>query len=155
MPTDRSAQPWAIRSTLLAVTDLDRSVAFFREVGPFDELARMDAVAVIGKASAASILLILRETRSTHHIRHGQQSLGLRSITFNVGSLSELDRIESVLRDHNLFTSRQTIADDACEIVRGRDPDNQPLVFAHYAEDKTLGSDYFQAVSNLVYSLDA
>ena len=47
-------------------------------------------------------------------MRHGQQSLGLRSITFDVGSLGELyDRIESVLRTHTLFTSRQDIAQAA------------------------------------------
>ena len=114
MPTDHPAQPWAIRSTLVAVADLDRSVDFYRDIGPFDEIAREDAVAVVGDAPATSIVLILRETKGTHHIRHGQQSLGLRSITFNVGSLSELDRIESVLRGRDVFTSRQKIADGAC-----------------------------------------
>ncbi len=45
MPTDHVAQPWAFRSTLIAVADLDRSIAFYRELGPFDEIAREDAVA--------------------------------------------------------------------------------------------------------------
>lgn len=155
MPTNHVAQPWAIRSALVAVAELDRSVSFYREVGPFEELARDDAVAVLGEASPASIVLILRKTGTIHHTRHGPQSLGLRSITFNVGSLGELDRIESVLRNHNLFTSRQQIADRACELVRGRDPDNMPVVFVFYAEDKTLGPDYYRAVMNLVYTLDA
>jgi catechol-2,3-dioxygenase len=63
------AQPWAIRSTLLAVADLDRSVAFYRELGPFDEIVREDAVAVLGHETPASILLILRESRGSHHTR--------------------------------------------------------------------------------------
>ncbi len=29
-----------------------------------------------------------------------------------------------------------------------------PLVFVYYANDKPLGPDYYQAISNLVYSLD-
>jgi hypothetical protein len=94
MPTDLGADTWFIRSALIAVTDLNRSVAFYREVGPFEEIAREDAVAVLGDSSPGSIVLILRESRTTHNIRHGPQSLGLRSITFNVGSLSELDRID-------------------------------------------------------------
>ena len=155
MPTDNEAPPWAIRSTLIAVAELDRSVAFYREVGPFNEIAREDAVALLGDVSSKSIVLILRETRSTHHIRHGQQSLGLRSITFNVGSLGELDRVESVLRDRDLFTTRQQIADGAAELAYGRDPDNLPLVFIYYAPDKTLGPDYYRSVCRLVYSLDA
>ena len=110
MSTDPVARPWAIRSTLVAVADLDRSVAFYREIGPFEEIAREDAAAILGGVSPASIVLMLREMRSIHRTRHGQQSLGLRSITFNVGSLDELDRIESVLRGRDLFTARQQIA---------------------------------------------
>jgi catechol 2,3-dioxygenase-like lactoylglutathione lyase family enzyme len=154
MPADHIAQPWAIRSALIAVAELDRSIDFYREVGPFEEISREDAVALLGDASPGSILLILRETRSIHHIRHGQQSLGLRSITFNVGSLDELDRIESVLRGRNLFTSRGQIADGIADLLRGRDPDNMPVVFVCYDEDKAMGPDYYRTVSNLVYALD-
>ncbi len=154
MPADRVAQPWAIRSTLVAVADLDRSADFYREIGPFEEIAREDAVAVLGDGSPGSIVLILREARSTHNARHGQQSLGLRSITFNVGSLGELDRIESVLRTHTLFTSRQDIADGAAEMLLGRDPDTLPLVFICYAEGEPTGAAYYRTVLNLVYSLD-
>ena len=39
MPADDVAQPWAIRSTLIAVSDLDRSIAFDQELGPFDVIA--------------------------------------------------------------------------------------------------------------------
>ena len=39
MPADHVAQPWAIRSTLIAVSDLDRSIAFYQELGPFDVIA--------------------------------------------------------------------------------------------------------------------
>jgi hypothetical protein len=155
MPSDHVAQQWTIRSTLIAVTDLDRSVAFYRELGPFEEIARLDEVAVLGDSSPASVVLILRESRSIHQIRHGQQSLGLRSITFNVGSLSELDRIESVLRIRNLFTSRRPIAEAASELLNGRDPDNLPLAFICYAEGRTIGPDYYRTVANLFYSLDA
>jgi catechol 2,3-dioxygenase-like lactoylglutathione lyase family enzyme len=154
MPTDHVAHPWAIRSTLVAVADLERSVAFYRELGLFDEVAREDAVVVLGDESPASIALILRESRGIHPTRHGQQSLGLRSITFNVGSLGELDRIELVLRGRDFFTSRQHIASGASELIFGRDPDNLPLVFVCYADDATLGPDYYRAVVNMVYSLD-
>ena len=41
------------------------------------------------------------------------------------------------------------------ELVVGRDPDNQPLVFVCYTRDETLGPDYYRAIANLVFSLDA
>jgi catechol 2,3-dioxygenase-like lactoylglutathione lyase family enzyme len=153
MPTDHAAQPWAIRSTLVAVADLDRSIAFYRELGPFDVIDREDAVAVLGEVSPAAIVLILRESRDIHQARHGQQSLGLRAITFNVGSPGELDRIEFLLRSRGLFTARRPVANGASELVLGRDPDNLPLLFVCYTED-TLGPDYYRTVANLAYSLD-
>ncbi len=85
MTTDRAAQPWTLRSTLVAVGELERSVAFYGELGPFAVIARDDAIAVLGDASPGSVVLILREARGRHQTRHGPQSLGLRSMTFNVG----------------------------------------------------------------------
>jgi hypothetical protein len=154
MTIDHAAQPWTLRSTLVAVGDLDRSVAFYGELGPFAVIARDDAIAVVGDASAGSVVLVLRETRSGHHTRHGPQSLGLRSMTFNVGSLGELDRIESFLRDRELFTDRRKIAEGASDLLRGRDPDNLPLVFVCYAND-TIGPEYYESAISLFYSLDA
>jgi hypothetical protein len=153
MSADQVARPWSLRSTLIAVGNLDRSVAFYQELGPFHEIAREDAVAVLGEESPEAVVLILREMRG-HQTRHGQQSLGLRSITFNVGSLGELDRVEAVLRNHDLFGSRRKIADGASELLRGRDPDNMPLVFVCYNDLKTIGSEYYQAIAGLFYSLD-
>jgi hypothetical protein len=154
MTIDHVAQPWTLRSTLVAVADLQRSVAFYGELGPFAVVARDDAIAVLGDASPGSVVLILRETRGRHQTRHGQQSLGLRSMTFNVGSLSELDRIESFLRSRDLFTDRRHVAEGASDLLRGRDPDNLPLVFVCYSED-TIGPDYYESAINLFYSLDA
>lgn len=154
MTTGNVTERWTIRSTLVAVSDLDRSVDFYREIGPFDEIFREDAVAVLGGSSHASIALILRETRGGHQTRNYQRSMGLRSIHFNVGSLGELDRLESVLRGRELFTSRRQIADGASELLIGRDPDNLPLVFLCYAKNKPLEPDYYRAVADRAYSLD-
>jgi hypothetical protein len=154
MNADHDVRPWVLRSTLIAVSDLDRSVAFYRAVGPFDEIVREDALAVLGEESPSAIVLILRESRGIHQHRHGQQSLGLRSISFSVGSLAELDRVEAVLRSHDIVPSRHEIAGGASVILRGRDPDNQPLVFVCYDETKALGADYYRAIASLFYSLD-
>jgi hypothetical protein len=154
MSGDDVVKPWTIRSTLIAVANLERSIGFFAEVAPFGVIARQDAVAVLGDVSTGAAVLILRETRSLHQTRHGPQSLGLRSITFNVGSPEELDRVESVLRSRDRFTERRRVGDGASEIVRGRDPDNQPLAFVYYAAD-TAGADYYASILNLIYAMDA
>ena len=154
MSTIAVAEHWTIRSTLVAVADLGRSVDFYRELGPFDELFREDAIAVLGEKSSASIALILRETRDIHQTRHGQQSLGLRSIHFNVGLPGEMDRVESLLRSRTLFTSRNQIADGVSELLFGRDPDHLPLVFICYAKNKSLQPDYYRAIADRLYSVD-
>jgi catechol-2,3-dioxygenase len=139
---------------LVAVSDLDRSIEFYGELGPFSLIIREDAVAVLGVATPSSIVLILRQTQDHHQVRYGQQSLGLRSITFNVGSLGELDRIESFLRRRDHFIVRRQIAEGASDLLRGRDPDGLPLVFVSYGGE-TIGPDYFRIIADLVYSLDA
>jgi catechol 2,3-dioxygenase-like lactoylglutathione lyase family enzyme len=151
---DQVPEPWAIRSTLVVVADLDRSVRFYRGIGPFEEVFRTDSVAVLGNVPSGSVFLILRERQGLWMVRYGQQSLGLRSITFNVISVSELDRIEFVLRNSGRFTSRWTIADGASELVRGRDPDNLPLVFVSHDEKRVPTTEYYRAIANLEYSLD-
>jgi catechol 2,3-dioxygenase-like lactoylglutathione lyase family enzyme len=154
MTAEQAAQPWAVRTVLISVGDLDRSIAFYRELGPLDLILREDAVAVLGDESPASVILILRATRGMNQARHGQQSLGVRLVTFNTNSTDELDRIESVLRRQDLFTARQSMADGASELLRGRDPDNLPLVFVCYASEK-LGADYYRTFTGLIYSMDA
>jgi hypothetical protein len=145
--------PWAIRSTLIAVSDLDRSVAFYRDIGPFEEIVREDAVAILGDPAPDSVMLILREARGLHSIRHGPQSLGIRVIAFNIGSPTQLDQIESVLRDRDLFMSRESLADGTSDLLRGRDPDNLPLLFVCYTKD-TVDADYYRTIVDTFYSMD-
>ena len=154
MTTDHVAQPWALRSTLIAVADLDRSIGFYGELGPFGVVAREDAIAVVGDPSPGSLMLVLRETRGLHQVRHGQQSLGLRSMTFNVGSPPN-----SIGSSHSCEAATSSpiagsIADGASDLMRGRDPDNLPLAFVSYAKD-TIGSEYYESVISMFYSMDA
>jgi hypothetical protein len=154
MVTDHLAEPWAIRSTLVSVTKLDRSLAFYREIGPFEEIARDETVAVIGQPPRGSMFIILRQVQSQHAVRHGQDSLGVRSMTFNVRAVGELDRIEPILRQQGLFTRRWQMADGAAELMTGRDPDNLPLAFGSYDESRLIGTEYYGAVAGFVHSLD-
>ena len=108
---------------------------------------------MLGRVSPRSIGVILRATEHIDEGRQGQQSLGLRSEIFNLGSLSELNRIESFLRSRNLFTARRNSADNVSDFIIGRDPDNLPLVFVYYAEE-VLGADYYENMIDLAYSVD-
>jgi hypothetical protein len=152
--SETSTLPWAVRTVLIAVSELDRSIPFYRDIGPFPEIVREGAVAVLGEMTPTSIILLLREGSTSGYIRHGQQSLGLRSMCLTVPSAPELDRIEGVLRERGLFTARQGDAGQSSDLVLGRDPDNLPLVFVCYADGAETNVDYYRNIVNLVYSLD-
>jgi hypothetical protein len=100
------------------------------------------------------MFIILRQVQSQHAVRHGQDSLGVRSMTFNVRAVGELDRIEPILRQQGLFTRRWQMADGAAELMTGRDPDNLPLAFGSYDESRLIGTEYYGAVAGFVHSLD-
>jgi hypothetical protein len=150
--SEESTLPWAVRTVLIAVSELDRSIPFYRDVGPFPEIVREGAVAVLGEMAPTSIILLLREGQTAGYIRHGQQSLGLRSMCLTVPSTEELDRIESLLRGRDLFTARHS--GEGSDLILGRDPDNLPLVFVCYANEAAMTTEYFRNIVNLVYSLD-
>jgi hypothetical protein len=152
--TEESTLPWAVRTVLIAVSELDRSIPFYGDVGPFPEIVREGAVAVLGEMSSTSVILLLREGQTPGSIRHGQQSLGLRSMCLTVPSTKELDRIESVLRSRDLFTTRHSSGDESSDLILGRDPDNLPVVFVCYANEPAMDTAYFHNIVNLVYSLD-
>jgi catechol-2,3-dioxygenase len=147
-------EAWAIRSALIAVADVDRCLTFYRDIGRFEEIARDDTVVVLGAIPPGSMFLILRKSLSTHGVRHGQQAVGLRSLAFNVRSVDELDRIETVLRDHGGFTRRWKGTEGTSELVTGRDPDNLPLAFGSYDKSQVLWKEYYQAIIGLLHSLD-
>ena len=153
MPADHAEQPWAIRSTLIAVSDLDRSVAFYQELGPFDVIAASRPWPCSARSLPPPWVSFCVKQNASTRAAKAQQALGLRSEIFNLGSLAELNRIESFLRGRDLFVARRNSPDGVSDFVVGRDPDNLPLVFVYYAED-TLGADYYMKMIDLVYSID-
>ena len=149
---NQPSTPWAIRSTLIAVTNLDRSIAFYRDIGPFDEVVRDNAIAVLGDPAPQSITLVLREARGIHPA-HGQQTLGVRSMTFKFDDPAELDRVESVLREHDRFIWRRPLADGVSHVIFGHDPDNLPLLFVYYPRE-AVDADYYRVIADLFYAVD-
>ena len=68
----------------------------------------------------------------------------------SLGSLAELDRIESFLRGSAISSPLAGTAPTTCPTSSSdSDPDNLPLVFVYYTQD-TLGADYYQKMIDLV-----
>ena len=145
--------PWSIRSVLASVSDLERSTAFYSDVAGLEPLFSEDQVAILGSRAPRSFVLILRQAiRAATHA--GQQSLGMRAMSFDVASTAELDRVEERLGSYGLFRyRRRPTEEDDFEIIHGHDPDGLPLVFST-AGRGPYSDEHYRRVALLMYSLD-
>ena len=142
-----------IRSTLISVSDVDRSSDFYGEVLGAPELMRDDGVITLGWAERGGSLVFLRQApRSPSH--QGGQAIGLRALTWDVGSTAELDRVEARLRAHDAFRSRRPLPDNSGEFVHGHDPDRLALVFLAYDSEPDLSPEHFRSLTELMFALD-
>lgn len=148
-----NAREWSIRSALIGVSDLDRSVAFYEDVTNLREIMRADRMVVLGAQETSSFTLYLRSTRSATH--PGQQAAGVRSLVVDVVELSELDRVEARLQAHDLFGARQRIQEThPFELVQGHDPDRLSLTFLAYEPGAQMSLDLYCRVMAGMYSVD-
>src|SRR5579863_1455836 len=113
---------WSIRTALLSVRDLDRSSAFYQDVLNVREVSRRYDMAILGTDLVGSPFTLCLRQAERGAILPGQQTIGIRALAYDVGSLSELDRIEARLRALDAFRDR-TVLDPAVGIrgaVRSR-----------------------------------
>lgn len=145
---------WSIRSVLISVKDLDRSSAFYRDVSNMQEVHREDQLAVLASSVPGSMLLYLRLAYRTA-VHQGQQALGVRALSCDVGSFAELDRVEQRLRALGAFIDRQIIdGAERFEAVRGLDPDRLPLAFVAQQPGRTMTSADYEGVWTRLFSMD-
>lgn len=149
----RSTEPWSVRSILVSVRELKRSVAFYCEVVGLTAITQEDQVAVLA-GDRCSFTVLLREV-SGQGVRHGQQELGLRAAIFDVRSSAELDEVALRLEQAGALVSRRPLhEDEPFEVVSGRDPDGLPLVFLTYTGAQPLDPEHYRRVALHSYGID-
>ena len=118
------------------------------------EVHRGDQLAVLASSMAGSMLLYLRRAYR-NAVRQGQQALGVRALSCDVGSFAELDRVEQRLRALGAFRDRLIIdRAERFEAVRGLDPDRLPLALVAQQPGRTMTSADYKEVWTRLYSLD-
>ncbi len=154
MEQEGTASPWSIRSALVSVRDLDRSSAFYCDVVGVKEVLREDQVVVLERKGPATTALFLRQAyRNASH--PPQQSLGVRALSFDVGSAAELDRVEERLRALDAFRDRGRFDEtEQFEFVRGYDPDRLALIFVADETGSGLSEEHYRAALLVMYTLD-
>ncbi|MGO9660196.1 MAG: VOC family protein [Acidimicrobiales bacterium] len=147
---------WSVQSLLIGVRDLNRSSAFYQEVMHLREVLRQDRVAVLVDDAKGPVVLYLRELyRPRDAVRPGPEALGLRAVTFRVGSLAELDRVEQHLRAEHAFRDRYSLeGTEVFEVVRGWDPDRAPLDVMVKHTGERISLDEFRSGMARMYTQD-
>lgn len=144
---------WSVRSVLISVQDLERSISFYRNLLGLREVAREDEVAVL-ETEHRTFAMMLRQVRGQPH-RYGQQALGTRALSFDVGSQKDLDEVAKRLKTAGAFASRRPLHDsEPLEVVAGRDPDGFPLLFVTYEADQPLAVDHYLHVALFMFGVD-
>jgi len=145
---------WSIRSVVISVRDLERSSTFYQDVLNMQEVHRRDQLAVLASSVPGSMLLYLRRAYR-NAVHQGQQALGVRALSCDVGSFAELDRVEQRLQALGGFVDRQIIdGAERFEAVRGLDPDRLPLALVAQQPGRTMTSADYEEVWTRLYSMD-
>ncbi len=151
---DDDAPVWPVHPVLLSVRDLDRSTTFYRAVLRLREVDREDRVAVLADERVPFTLFLRWAHPDAVHF--GPDSLGVRSLTYDVGSLADLERVENALRAFDAFRDRQNPSESACyRWVRGYAPDRFPLAFMTYESGQKVSRVDLRRAMARMYAMDA
>ena len=86
-----------VMGSLASVRDLDRSIAFYQEVAQLTLKGRSERIAaLLLYTSPRHQVLVLRQAEGTTG-RSGRNSLGVRTLMFELETTDELDAIETRL----------------------------------------------------------
>src|SRR5579862_2956151 len=86
-----------IQTVLLNVSDLKQSIDFYRDVFDLHVVSEADRVTalMVNENDRRQVLLLRQLGRNAYH--GGRGNIGLRMLSFEVGSLEELETIEQRL----------------------------------------------------------
>jgi catechol 2,3-dioxygenase-like lactoylglutathione lyase family enzyme len=145
---------WSMCAALIMVSDLDRSVSFYVDVAGLQEIYREPGAAVLGVEEGQSATLYLKRARRSG--RHpGQETLGVRAVSFYSGSIMELDRVEERLKALDGLQGRRQVGENGrVGLVLGHDPDRLALAFVCHDPNRPLTGAEYENVLSLIYGWD-
>ncbi len=114
-----------VTSSVVFVSDVGRSVEYYREVFACTATIEDESAALMVAPDGFQIYLIGSDTRASHPSR----GIGVQALIWTVGTASEIDRLEHVMRDRGHYTSARTTR--GVRFLTSRDPDGIRILVAH------------------------
>jgi catechol 2,3-dioxygenase-like lactoylglutathione lyase family enzyme len=119
-----------VTSSVIFVSNIDRSVDFYREVFACQVTIQEPEAALLLAPGGFQIYLIGRSTRTPHP----SGGIGPQYLIWAVDSADDLQQLEQALRRCGRVTDSYTSGGVA--FIAGRDPDGIRILMAHPSPDK-------------------
>ena len=133
---------------VINVADLDRSIAFYRQVLGFTLLSQEEQLAVVGVSGGdRSQAVVLRAFGTSPP--SGAGHIGLRSFILEADSADRLEAIERELESRKLLVSRREHAEWTA--VVGRDPEGVAVVVTWHPGGTT--EDGWKVLDDFLYGI--
>jgi catechol 2,3-dioxygenase-like lactoylglutathione lyase family enzyme len=138
------------QGVVMNVSDLNRSIDFYREVLDFRLLTQKEQLAVVSApGSDRTQVIVLRELGGG--AVGGARHIGLRAFVLEVDSAEQGERIASELDSRKLHVSRRNHTDWIA--VVGRDPDGVAVVVAWHPGGGRLSEDGWRTLDDFLYGI--
>jgi catechol 2,3-dioxygenase-like lactoylglutathione lyase family enzyme len=139
------------QSVVLNVSDIDRSVEFYRDVFGFTLLSRKDQLAAVyAEGGARSQVIVFRSVGSTGHVG-GARHVGIRALILEVDSHDELERISTGLEQRHALVGRRD--GPGWTAVFGRDPDRIAVVTGCSVTDQPISIEAWAELDEALYAV--
>jgi len=119
-----------VTSSVIFVSDIDRSVDFYRDVFACEVTIRKPQAALLLAPGGFQIYLIGRSARTPHP----SGGIGPQYLIWAVNSADDLQELEQALRRYGRTT--HTYISGGVTFIAGRDPDGIRILMAHPGPDE-------------------
>jgi catechol 2,3-dioxygenase-like lactoylglutathione lyase family enzyme len=142
-----------ILGILMNVSDIDRSLEFYREVFGITMLARQDQLAVFhtGDSVHPQVIILRTHGTSSHRVGLGGGHVGMRALAFEVQSRDELERIATALDRRSSLTTKRS--GESWTAAFGRDPDRIAVIVACSLTSQPLTLEAWANLDEILYSV--
>lgn len=138
------------QGVVINVTDLERSIGFYREVLGFTLVSEKEQLAAVrAPDSDPATIVVLRAIGSSPLA--GARHIGLRSFVLEVDEADHLERIAGELDSRKLLLSRRDHSEWTA--IQGRDPDGISFVVAWHSGGREEVGKTWRTLDDFLYGI--